>query len=93
MSDPALTKLLKIDSELLAQEAELTTQLEALKVKRASLQDVLQMFDSTQKKIDLEWQWRDCSSAKIVAKGCCCGGDGRRTRENSHQDYPKPAKI
>ena len=50
MSDPALTKLLKIDSELLAQETELTTQLEALKVKRASLQDVLHMFDATQKK-------------------------------------------
>ena len=50
MTDPALAKLLKIDSELLAQEAELTTQLEALKVKRASLKDVLEMFDSNQKK-------------------------------------------
>ncbi|MDJ0706229.1 MAG: hypothetical protein QNJ46_23405 [Leptolyngbyaceae cyanobacterium MO_188.B28] len=51
MSDPALTKLLKIDSELLAQETELTTQLDALKVKRASLHDVLQMFDAPHKKV------------------------------------------
>lgn len=50
MSDPALAKLLKIDSELLAQETELTAQLEALQLKRASLQDVLEMFDSNQTK-------------------------------------------
>ena len=50
MTDPALAKLLKIDSELLAQEVELANQLETLKVKRASLQDVLEMFNSAQKK-------------------------------------------
>ena len=50
MTDPALAKLLKIDSELLAQEAELTTRLEALQMKRASLQNVLEMFDSKQEK-------------------------------------------
>ena len=49
MTDPALTKLLKIDSELLAKETELTTRLEALQTKRASLQQVLEMFDSAQK--------------------------------------------
>ena len=48
MVDPTLSKLLSVDSDLVAQEAELTAQLKAIQVKRASLQSVLDMFGAKQ---------------------------------------------
>ncbi|MDJ0707432.1 MAG: hypothetical protein QNJ46_29510 [Leptolyngbyaceae cyanobacterium MO_188.B28] len=44
MVDSTLSKLLSVDSDLVAQETELTAQLEAIQVKRASLQTVLHLF-------------------------------------------------
>ena len=44
--DSTLSKLLSVDSDLVAQEAALNEQLEAIKVKRASLQTVLNMFEA-----------------------------------------------
>ena len=46
MSDPVLSKLLSADSDLEALEAKLIGQLEAIQAKRASLQSVLEIFDS-----------------------------------------------
>ncbi len=43
-SNPMLTKLLEIDSELAVQEAELTVQLEGVQEKRRSLKTVINMF-------------------------------------------------
>jgi hypothetical protein len=43
-SDPTLTKLLEVDSDLATQETELATQLEALQQKRKGLQTVIGIF-------------------------------------------------
>ena len=48
MADSSLSKLLSVDSDLVAQEAELVVQLEAIQAKRVSLQTVLKMFDADQ---------------------------------------------
>ena len=45
MTDSTLSKLLSVDSDLVAQETELMAQLEAIQAKRSSLQMVLEMFD------------------------------------------------
>ena len=45
MSDPVLEKLLAADSDLEAQEAQLSAQLSAIQTQRASLQSVLEIFD------------------------------------------------
>ena len=45
MSDPVLEKLLAADSDLEAQEAQLSAQLCAIQAQRASLQSVLEIFD------------------------------------------------
>ena len=45
MSDPVLEKLLAADSDLEAQEAQLSAQLSAIQAQRASLQSVLEIFD------------------------------------------------
>ncbi|MDJ0703033.1 MAG: hypothetical protein QNJ46_07130 [Leptolyngbyaceae cyanobacterium MO_188.B28] len=45
MSDPVLEKLLAADSDLEAQEAQLSAQLNAIQAQRASLQSVLEIFD------------------------------------------------
>lgn len=45
-SDPTLSKLLEADSDLAAQAATLSTQLEAIQEKRRSLQAVISMFSS-----------------------------------------------
>lgn len=46
MADPVLSKLLAADSDLESQEAKLIAQLNAIQAKRASLQSVLEIFDS-----------------------------------------------
>lgn len=46
-NDPTLVKLLEADSDLAAQAAALTSQMEALKEKRQSLQTVIELFSST----------------------------------------------
>jgi hypothetical protein len=43
-SDPTITKLLEIDSDLAAQEAELTLQLQSIQEKRHSLKTVINLF-------------------------------------------------
>ena len=48
MADSTLSKLLSVDSDLVAQEAELTAQLEAIQAKRASLLTVMERFDGGQ---------------------------------------------
>ena len=45
MTDSTLSKLLSVDSDLVAQETELRVQLEVIQTKRASLQTVLEMFN------------------------------------------------
>ena len=45
MTDSTLSKLLSVDSDLVAQETELRVQLEVIQAKRANLQTVLKMFD------------------------------------------------
>ena len=45
MTDSTLSKLLSVDSDLVAQETELRVQLEVIQAKRANLQTVLEMFD------------------------------------------------
>ena len=49
MSDPALSKLLEVDSDLAVQETGLLAQLEAIRAKRASLQSVVKIFASDEK--------------------------------------------
>lgn len=46
MADSVLSKLLAADSDLESQEAKLIAQLNAIQAKRASLQSVLEIFDS-----------------------------------------------
>lgn len=46
MSDPALSKLLEVDSDLAVQETDLLAQLEAVRARRASLQTVVGIFAS-----------------------------------------------
>ena len=46
MSDSVLSKLLAADSDLESQAAQLTAQLQAIQAKRASLQSVLEIFES-----------------------------------------------
>jgi hypothetical protein len=52
-NDPTLVKLLEADSDLAAQAAALTSQMEALKEKRRSLQTVIGLFSSTDIATDL----------------------------------------
>lgn len=52
-NDPTLVKLLEADSDLAAQAAALTSQMEALKEKRRSLQTVIGLFSSTETATDL----------------------------------------
>lgn len=55
MADSTLSKLLSVDSDLVAQETELIAQLEAIQAKRASLQTVLEIFDQGQiKSLDIK---------------------------------------
>jgi FtsZ-interacting cell division protein YlmF len=52
-NDPTLVKLLEADSDLAAQAAALTSQMEALKEKRQSLQTVIELFSSTDSTVNL----------------------------------------
>lgn len=50
ISDPVLTKLLAVDSDLETQEAKLIARLNTIQVQRASLQSVLEIFSSDETK-------------------------------------------
>ncbi|NJN58416.1 MAG: hypothetical protein HC879_13390 [Leptolyngbyaceae cyanobacterium SL_5_9] len=66
-TDPTLVKLLEAESDLAAQAVALTSQMEALKEKRRSLQTVIGLFSSTSTATDLLEKSETDSEAESTA--------------------------